>query len=88
MAHIKLKYAPANRLGRSHVRGNIPSGWGALTGGQMADRYWWALSYGIYCGHGETILHDGDAQTCPKCCGVKRQWCAATRLFALSGSAR
>ena len=63
MAHIKVKYAPKPIVWDEVMyEGDIPSGWGALTGGQMADRYWWALSYGIYCGHGETILHDGDAQ--------------------------
>ena len=38
--------------------------WGGLSAGQMTDRFWWGLSYGIYVGHGETVLtkpiHDDD----------------------------
>ena len=33
--------------------------WGGLTAGQMVDRFWWGLSYGIYVGHGETIKQPG-----------------------------
>ena len=39
MAHIKLKYAPKPIVWDEVMyEGDIPSGWGGLTGGQMVDR--------------------------------------------------
>jgi len=51
--------------------GNLPchetSGcvWGGLSGRQMADRFWWGTSRGVYVGHSEALLANGtfdDAQ--------------------------
>ena len=36
--------------------GNISAGWGQLSGQQMADRFWWGASLGVFTGHSETIL--------------------------------
>ena len=36
--------------------GDIPEGWGALSGAQETDRFWWAFSLGVHAGHSETIL--------------------------------
>mmetsp|Transcript_74921 Transcript_74921/g.148879 ORF Transcript_74921/g.148879 Transcript_74921/m.148879 type:complete len:184 (-) Transcript_74921:131-682(-) len=46
-------------------QGNISSSWGALSGEEMADRFWWGASLGVYVGHSETIERAGisdDAQ--------------------------
>jgi hypothetical protein len=32
------------------------SGWGSLSGQEMADRFWWGLSLGVHVGHSETVL--------------------------------
>ena len=45
--------------------GNISSSWGALSGEEMADRFWWGAALGVHCGHSETIERFGvsdDAQ--------------------------
>ena len=36
--------------------GDIPQAWGALSAEEMADRFWWAASLGVYAGHSETLL--------------------------------
>ena len=36
--------------------GDIPEGWGALSGEAMADRFWLGNGLGVYVGHGETLL--------------------------------
>lgn len=37
--------------------GNISSQWGALSGAEETDRFWWGASLGVYVGHSETVLH-------------------------------
>jgi hypothetical protein len=59
MAHIKRKYTPKPIVWDEVMYEGDIGNWGGLTGGQMADRYWWGLSYGIYVGHGETIKVPG-----------------------------
>ena len=39
--------------------GDLPEVWGALTGVEAADRFWWAASLGAFAGHSETILQAG-----------------------------
>jgi hypothetical protein len=36
--------------------GDIPTGWGSLSGQQEVDRFWWGASLGVFVGHSETIL--------------------------------
>jgi len=55
MSHIKRKYSPKPIVWDEVMYEGDIGVWGGLTAGQMADRYWWGLSYGIYVGHGETI---------------------------------
>lgn len=39
--------------------GNITSGWGALSGEEETDRFFWGASLGVHVGHSETVLrHD------------------------------
>ena len=40
--------------------GDIPFGWGALSGPGMASEFWHGLSLGAHVGHGETILEPGE----------------------------
>ena len=45
--------------------GDISSGWGALSGEEETDRFWWGASLGVHVGHSETILRpnvDDDLQ--------------------------
>jgi len=39
--------------------GNITSAWGALSGEEMTDRFWWGASVGAHVGHSETIMRNG-----------------------------
>eukprot|EP00662_Eupelagonemidae_sp_cell21_P009427 gene9427-36926_t len=42
LAHIKRRFAPKPLIWDEVMyEGDIPSGWGGLTAGQMADRFWW-----------------------------------------------
>jgi hypothetical protein len=36
--------------------GNITSEWGALSGIEESDRFWWGAIKGVYVGHSETVL--------------------------------
>ena len=36
--------------------GDLPLAWGALSGAEEADRFWWGASLGVYVGHSETLL--------------------------------
>ncbi len=38
--------------------GNVPQGWGNLTGREMTQRFWLGTMSGCYVGHGETYLND------------------------------
>lgn len=40
--------------------GNIPNGWGNITGEEMTRRFWETTIQGGYCGHGETFLDPSD----------------------------
>merc|ERR1712100_724677 len=61
MGHIKRKYTPKPIVWDEVMYEGDIGNWGGLTGGQMVDRFWWGLSYGIYVGHGETIKLSGFA---------------------------
>jgi len=64
-AEIRTTYGKPTIWDEVRYEGDIPESWGALTGGAMADRFWWAASVGVYAGHSETILRKGiddDAQ--------------------------
>ena len=55
-AEIRTKYAKPVIWDEVQYEGDIPPGWGRLTGQQEADRFWWGLSMGVFVGHSETIL--------------------------------
>ena len=40
--------------------GNIPHGWGNITGQELVRRFWETFLGGGFCGHGETFLDPGD----------------------------
>ena len=40
--------------------GNIPQGWGNLSGREMSQRFWLGTMTGCYVGHGETYKHPQD----------------------------
>lgn len=56
MAHIKRRFAAKPVIWDEVMYEGDIGKWGGLTAGQMTDRFWWGLSYGIYVGHGETVL--------------------------------
>lgn len=37
--------------------GNVPQGWGRLSGREMARRFWMGTMHGCYVGHGETYTN-------------------------------
>lgn len=40
--------------------GNVPQGWGNLSGREMTQRFWLGTMSGCYVGHGETYIHPTD----------------------------
>ena len=40
--------------------GDLPNGWGNLTGAELTRRFWEGAACGGYVGHGETFLHPED----------------------------
>ena len=56
---LRARYGKAVVWDEQKYEGDIPEGWGALSGAQEADRFWWALSLGAHAGHSETILRPG-----------------------------
>ncbi len=40
--------------------GNVPQGWGNLSGREMTQRFWLGTMSGCYVGHGETYLNDDE----------------------------
>eukprot|EP00040_Diaphanoeca_grandis_P028197 m.162246 g.162246 ORF g.162246 m.162246 type:complete len:571 (-) comp31269_c2_seq3:159-1871(-) len=38
--------------------GNVSDSWGALSGEEETDRFWWGNSLGVHVGHSETILRN------------------------------
>lgn len=63
---LRAKYGKPTVWDEVRYEGNISSSWGALSGEEEADRFWWGASLGVYVGHSETVLHagivDDDAQ--------------------------
>lgn len=63
---IRLKFGKPVVWDEVEYEGDISSGWGALSGQEETDRFWWGASLGAYVGHSETILRpeieDDDAQ--------------------------
>ena len=45
--------------------GNIPQGWGNITGEEMVRRFWEGTVQGGYVGHGDTFLY-ADGSGCPR----------------------
>ena len=39
--------------------GNLPEGWGDLSGQEESARFWWGASLGVYVGHSEVLLRGG-----------------------------
>lgn len=40
--------------------GNLPYGWGCLTGFEMVHRFWWTVCRGGFCTHGETFHREDE----------------------------
>ena len=53
---LRARYGKPVVWDEQKYEGDIPEGWGALSGAQEVDRFWWALSLGVHAGHSETIL--------------------------------
>jgi hypothetical protein len=53
---LRARYGKPVVWDEQKYEGDIPEGWGALSGAQETDRFWWALSLGVHAGHSETIL--------------------------------
>lgn len=64
-AELRARYRKPFIWDEVQYEGNIPNAWGALTGAEEADRFWWGAALGVHVGHSETILRQGvtdDAQ--------------------------
>lgn len=63
---LREKYGKPVIWDEERYEGNITSSWGALSGEEMSDRFWWGASLGAYVGHSETIMrqavHNDDLQ--------------------------
>jgi len=53
---IRAKYGKPTVWDEVQYEGDISSGWGALSGEEETDRFWWGASLGVHVGHSETIL--------------------------------
>lgn len=54
------RYAKPVVVDECCYEGNLPNGWGNLTGEEMVRRFWETTVRGGYCTHGETILDTQD----------------------------
>ena len=56
---LRAKYGKPTIWDEVCYEGNITSGWGALSGEEETDRFFWGASLGVHVGHSETVLrHD------------------------------
>ena len=55
-AGLRLQYGKPVVWDEEKYEGNITSEWGALSGVEEADRFWWGAAKGVYVGHSETVL--------------------------------
>ena len=53
---LRLKYKKPVVWDEVQYEGNITSGWGALSGVEEADRFWWGAALGVSVGHSDTVL--------------------------------
>lgn len=73
VTHCSIQHAHADRVNEWRelyhkpvildevcYEGNIPSGWGNLSGQELTRRFWEATARGGYCGHSETYLDEHD----------------------------
>jgi len=55
---LRTKYGKPLIWDEVRYEGDIPCcSWGSLSGPEMADRFWWGASLGVWVGHSETVLH-------------------------------
>jgi len=55
---LRTRYGKPVIWDEVRYEGDIPCcSWGALSGPEMADRFWWGATLGIWVGHSETVLH-------------------------------
>ena len=52
------KYGKPLMVDECCYEGNIPMGWGNISGFEMVNRFWKVFTQGGYCTHGETFLND------------------------------
>ena len=53
---LRAEYGKPTIWDEVEYEGDIPSSWGALSGEEESDRFWWGASLGVHVGHSETIL--------------------------------
>lgn len=53
---IRAQYRKPTIWDEVKYEGDIPSSWGALSGEEETDRFWYGASLGVSVGHAETIL--------------------------------
>ncbi|MHB8953190.1 MAG: DUF5060 domain-containing protein [Pirellulaceae bacterium] len=57
---FREKYGKPVLYDECRYEGNIPQGWGNLSGREMNQRFWLGTLSGCYVGHGETYKHADD----------------------------
>lgn len=55
-----LKYKKPMMIDECRYEGNLPQGWGNLSGFEMVNRFWKVVTQGGYCTHGEVFLQKTD----------------------------
>eukprot|EP00038_Savillea_parva_P011589 m.198618 g.198618 ORF g.198618 m.198618 type:complete len:957 (+) comp20488_c0_seq1:113-2983(+) len=53
---IRQQYGKPVIWDEVRYEGDVPESWGALSGEEETDRFWWGASLGVSVGHSETIL--------------------------------
>jgi PKD repeat protein len=59
-AELREKYGKPLVYDECRYEGNIPLGWGNISGEQMTQHFWLGTTTGSYVGHGETYKHPED----------------------------
>ncbi len=57
---LRQKYGKPCVFDECRYEGDVPQGWGNLSGRQMVDHFWRGTMAGCYVGHGETYKHPKD----------------------------
>jgi hypothetical protein len=55
VAHNRINYTKPSIFDEVHYEGDLPKGWGNMTGEEMTNRFWVGIVGGAYVSHGESF---------------------------------